>query len=131
MPKYYYTCPIKALYMMKEFGVKFELGYGAFRNYKIEDNSIHSIREFINDCLDYGQDFRKFCVSEESEHIFEPKEGDVGLLDNRHSAIFQGGSWRYDEMISDSKPYFEKEHRGKIIMRDNKQFFMPKEENGK
>ena len=63
MNKYYYDCPIKALYMMKEFGVEFEIEnedfedqddgftepYFDFRLWEIE--SLSSL-ECINSLLD-------------------------------------------------------------------------------
>jgi len=100
MPKYYYTCPIKTLYMMKEFGVNFDIGNGAFRGYYNWEN----LSQFENDCLKYGQDFDRFDVAEESEHIFEPEKGDE-----------------------------ERQSKGletpQIIMRDNKPFFIPTNNN--
>ena len=57
--RYYYTCPIKALYMMKEFGVKYD-----FEN---EEGLIHIIKtpEIRRDNF-----MRKIYVAEESQKIF-------------------------------------------------------------
>ena len=95
MKKYYYECPIQALYMNKEFGVEFV-------------DCIDDYIDFFNYWITYADDIKKsrevfesFCceisVSEESNHIFEPKDWDL-----------------------------TNEQPGEIIMRDGKHFFMPK-----
>lgn len=69
--KYFYTCPIKAPYMVKEFGVKI-LGLE-------QDPDI--LCEFIRrDFNGPNKFFREgFVVAPESEHIFQPKEGDLDI----------------------------------------------------
>ena len=58
----YYTCPIKALYMMKEFGVQFQ---------NEEGDNIHTYEEFKR--------ASEINVVEKSEEIFEPRKYDIGL----------------------------------------------------
>ena len=88
--KYYYDCPIQALYMHVNFGVKFptELKF-------IADLSTDNFSENMT------PDITKIYVKPESEHIFQPKEGDIGIY----------------------------QQRVKIIYREGKNFFNPKEEN--
>ena len=116
--KYYYDCLIQALYMNKEFGVKF---YTAFKS------------DFLDKELGFCADIRgiynvlssdnKIYVEPESEHIFEPKKGDEGRWDRRvgaHYANYNGEQWvsaGIEEKLPD------------IIYRDGKHFFNPKEEN--
>jgi len=78
----YFTCPIKALYMMKEFGVKFSGEDLVF--------------------TDFDQK-KPIYIAPESEHIFEPKKGDV-----------------FNYKTFNEIP---------IIMRDNKQFFAAEVKN--
>jgi hypothetical protein len=110
--RYYYNSPIKALYMMKEFGVKYD-----FEN---EENLIRIIKtpEIRRDNF-----MRKIYVAKESEHIFEPKKRDEGRWARpvgAHYANHNGEQW-VSAGIEPNPP--------EIIMRDNKQFFMPEVEN--
>lgn len=88
--KYYYDCPIQALYMHVNFGVKFptELKF-------IADLSTDNFSENMT------PDITKIYVKPESEHIFQQREGDIGIY----------------------------QQRVKIIYREGKNFFNPKEEN--
>ena len=62
MTRLYFTDPIKALYMMKEFGVK--------------------LRNFTQKCLKEFEfeDGEEIYVAKESEHIFKPKDMDYGVV---------------------------------------------------
>ena len=107
----YFTDYTKVLYMMKEFRV-------LFRDIDSSD---------------------KWYVAPESYHIFEQKEGDIGILvtkefrdDRDYLAIVRAFGRldfvdnfvdfvKFNETISPSKYW-------KIIMRDNKLFFQPETE---
>lgn len=132
MPRYYYTCPIKALYMMKEFGVEFEIEnedfededdgftepYFDFRLWEIESP------ETINTLLDILEGGGRIYVQYESRHIFEPKTNDIF-------------SYKMFGMVTtyilpenqDGKEWAKEVSEIKIIMRDDKEFFMPEVEN--
>jgi len=122
--RYYYDCPIKALYMMKEFGVKFEqFLYSDFHSLerKLSSVSFEWIcqNENLNDKIEFEN---RLIVAEESEHIFEPKQGDLGHYDlNGGSGVYQftNKPIRWAEGVTNIQ----------IIRRDNKQFFMPEVEN--
>jgi hypothetical protein len=99
----YFTDYTKALYMMKAFGVTF-------------DNEVNEW----------------FYVAPESYHIFEQKEGDIGIQvtkESRDDGGYLAIAWaceyedfvEFNETISPSKYW-------KIIMRDNKLFFQPETE---
>jgi len=131
----YFTCRIKALYMMKEFGVKFEWrqkvkasAYDIFHDWgKTELHSGHTVDDFISDEVNYGSD--AIYVALESEHIFEPNEGDKGIERNLSSQdlCFYGGKyWAYENEEMQKTPH---QARVAIIMRANKQFFEAEVEN--
>lgn len=89
--------------MKKEFGVelmterKNKLGRKGILNY-------------IDDLVYQDFDGEKIYVASESEHIFEPKEGDYGFHEIEGFYMFREDRYDWDM---------------KIIMRNNKQFFMP------
>ena len=124
--KYYYDCLIKALYMNKEFGVKF---YTAFKS------------DFLDKELGFCADIRgiynvlssdnKIYVEPESEHILEPKEGDFGIVKNSNPLIFVRFRSQYNCWGYEGDEYYEQFNNDEvnIIYRNGKHFFNPKEEN--
>jgi len=102
--RYYYTCSIKALYMMKEFEVKYD-----FEN---EESLIRIIKtpEIRRDNF-----MRKIYVSKESQKIFKFKKSDL--------VKYGFGSVDFYNQISQKHAITE------IIYRNGKQFFMPEVEN--
>ena len=120
--KYYYDCLIQALYMNKEFGVKF---YTAFKS------------DFLDKELGFCADIRgiynvlssdnKIYVEPESEHIFEPKDDDLGIYDGGELWRFITGKWYFRNDFEDRTEDYD--FITNIIKRDNKHFFNPKEEN--
>lgn len=113
MSRYYYTCPEKALYMMKEFGVEFDI------------NGIDNFVAYMKNPVDGA----RINVATKSQKIFKFKNNDLAQFtrDDGISTIAQ-----YDEA---KKAFINgnfrilKKYNPKIIMRDNKQFFMPEVEN--
>lgn len=132
MPRYYYTCPIKVLHMMKSFGVEFEVPnedfednddgfaepYFDFRLWEIEGP------ETINTLLDMLEDGGRIYVKYESRHIFEPKTNDIF----GYKMFGKVATYILPEN-QDGKEWAKEASEIKIIMRDNKQFFMPEVEN--
>ena len=119
--RYYYDCPIKALYMMKEFGVKFEqFLYSDFHSLerKLLSVSFEWIcqNKNLNDKIEFEN---RLIVAEESEHIFEPKKGD----NDKNGLFFDGRHW------TDRISYAISSERSKTSFRFDKQFFMPEVEN--
>ena len=120
--KYYYDCPIQALYMNKEFGVEFFI--------KDDDGDDYDFTEwYLNsqNVLELFIELKAFTcriyVKSESEHIFEPKKGDEGRwarLVGAHYANYNGEQW-VSAGIEEKLP--------NIIYRNGKHFFNPKEEN--
>lgn len=127
--KYYYDCPIKALYMNKEFGVDFFI--------KDDDGDDYNFTEwYLNsqNVLELFTELEAFpCriyVKSESEHIFEPKEGDLGQMKAVGARFFV----KYNESLKEWKEwhcggYYSDKNGSDIIYRDGKHFFNPKEEN--
>ena len=127
--KYYYDCLIQALYMMKEFDVKFFIKDDDGDDYDFTEwylNSQNVLELFIEleafPCRIY--------VKSESEHIFEPKDGDLGQMKAEGARFFV----KYNESLKEWKEwhcggYYSNKNGSDIIMRDGKHFFNPKEEN--
>jgi len=122
MARYYYTCPIKAIYMHKEFGVK------CLTEIKIEADLKENNFIFYENMT---PEITKIYVATESENIFEPQLYDAGFSINPELpfsclviAIFEKtGTWAWYNM---KHQRWENSHKKdwKIIERDNKQFFM-------
>ena len=121
--KYYYDCPIKALYMMKEFGVKFSEAHGTNHADKFFQINEKELCDFATGVIEDFRGIEQIYVAPESEHIFEPKKGDEGRwarLIGAHYANYNGEQWvsaGIEEKLPD------------IIYRNGKHFFNPKEEN--
>lgn len=98
--RYYYDCPYKVLYMLKNFGVKCEAEY---------------FEEISFDELIKGP--RRIYVAPESEEIMKPRTRDYGLDSKNFLVGYNGDGW--------GTP-----HDVKIIMRDNKHFFQAEVESG-
>lgn len=123
MTRLYYKDPTQALWMVKEFKVKFDLIE--------EDGDIIKMKNWKKDFwvfedlmyhLQHGYPIQKIYISKESEHIFEPKKGDEGRwsrIQGAHYSNFNGVQW-----VSAGTEPTEPE----IIMRNNKHFFAPLKE---
>lgn len=138
----YFTCPIQALYMMKEFGVEFRTKH---RNFDViffrdfskmwvdqinVDNDSGAVRlvDVIN-CMDESKNRvnDRIYVIEESEAIFEQKKGDIGIQqDHGYLAIAKAQEF---EDFEENNGTVSPSRYWKIIMRDNKHFFMGELEN--
>ena len=117
--KYFYDCSIQAIYMHINFGVKFGT----------EVKLIADLTTDPNDYKNMTPEITKIYVLAESEHIFQPREGDIGIERNLHSietCNFGGKYWAYENQELRLNPH---QHRVKTIYRDGKHFFNPKEEN--
>jgi len=120
--RYYYTDAIVALYMMKEFGVKFYTeGFLDIKSDFLEKElGFHlEIRTLYNKLCQVNS---KIYVAPESEHIFKPKVNDLAHYD------LNGGSGVY-QFTNKPIKWAEGVTNIQIIRRDNKQFFMPEVEN--
>lgn len=120
--------------MMKEFKVKFCVdrsdGISGLNSYNMRtaDKTKVSLEEYFkennNDIFLIIEDSKDlaFTATKESEHIFEPKKGDLAHYDlNGGSGVYQftNKPIRWAEGVTNIQ----------IIRRDNKQFFMPEVEN--
>jgi len=97
--RYYYDCPIKAFYMMREFGVEFDI--------KGIDNFVAYMKNPV--------DGARINVATKSQKIFKFKKTDL--------VKYGFGSVDFYNQIS------QKNSVSEIIYRDGKQFFMPEVEN--
>jgi len=87
MTKLYYTDPLAAAYMSREFGVEYHK-LGKIANWKVwqidgEVDGAIFIDPKIMSHIDFLHDFGgKFSIHPDSLHIFEPQEGDYIYFDN-------------------------------------------------
>jgi hypothetical protein len=115
---------------MKEFDVKFFI--------KDDDGDDYDFTEwYLNsqNVLELFTELEAFpCriyVKSESEHIFEPKEGDFGIVKNFNPLIFVRFRSNYNSWGYEGDEYYEQFNNDEvnIIYRNGKHFFNPKEEN--
>jgi hypothetical protein len=118
----YFTDLTKALYMMKEFKVIFIVGDQGYYNY--ENCLSSSLKDLTNRA--------KYYVAPESYHIFEQKEGDIGIQvtkESRDDGGYLAIAWalEYEDFVEFNETISPSQY-WKIIMRDNKLFFQPETE---
>jgi len=140
MTRYYYTCPIKALYMMKEFGVELYIEGKQLSSCNLSTGEVDKNEKIIQ--IDFEEEYldqilgsfgeirnleSKIYVKVGSGSIFEPKPYDLRIDNSGDACEFQDcHEWiAYNEFRSNNP----KNHNPKIIMREGKQFFMPEVEN--
>ncbi len=127
--KRYYTDPLAAAFMSREFGVELNkyvttpasakgIGYTSFKKAPYKS----AVRDEL-----YSKT-RKYYIHPDSYHIFEPQAGDVGFDRGCTAAC-------HVRIINERRWCFDSDPQGwpmcdgfKIIQRDNKPFFWPKEE---
>jgi hypothetical protein len=102
--RYYYTDAIVALYMMKEFEVKYDF-----------ENEESLVRIINTPEIKKDNFMRQIYVAKKSEKIFKFKKSDL--------VKYGFGSVDFYKQIS------QKNSVSEIIYRDGKQFFMPEVEN--
>jgi hypothetical protein len=128
--RYFYTCPIEAAYMAKNFSMKFL------------KPSIKNVGGKIVPCEwpanDWETDF--FCSSQsdcdwesgpfyihhDSLPIFEPQEGDSGITGGELLVNFTDGDWCI--LLPDGYQGLDDDIQVKIIQRQGKAFIMPEVE---
>lgn len=126
MEKSYYTCPIQALYMMKEFGLQFynrHLNcYESIKNYPSLSACFIDLEREIENCGNI--------VVLSVENFFKPKSGDVGVfVDNYIKFSSDNGFLKYSNIVSNFNHYdinFLIKYTS-IIQRDEKKFFTSSE----
>lgn len=116
--KLYYTDPLKAAWMAREFGVVF-------------------ISSCTDDTLDWENDFcevspqgwncSKLYIHPDSLSIFEPMEGDVGESEDGQLVEFRKGEWVQIDG-HDLAQYHPPVGKISIIRRDKKSFEAPEEQ---
>lgn len=117
MPKkYFYTDPLKAAWMFREFDFQYEHLADGNPAVWTRINDFHAKREFV---------LLPHCVE-----ILQPKIGDVGL-DSRHphpiGCRYYNYIWNTNAEFAGSKLYFPN-LPVKIIQRNGIAFFMPESE---
>ena len=134
--KYYYDCPIQALYMNKEFGVQF---YTSFKSdvsdkklgFHVDFRDIFTVLIELLGISKASSSDNKIYVAPESKHIFELKNDDFGIVKNFNPLIFVRFCSYYNSWGYEGDEYEERFNNDEvnIIYRNGKHFFNPKEEN--
>ena len=111
--KLYFTCPLKAAYMAKEFGVTI---------YGLTGKTRHPLSSDWDRVINFR--CGNMYVAKKSESIFLPLDGDFGMWSKleRPMTYRQRSKWKE----FNNGGYFS--DTAEIIMRDNKHFFMPEVE---
>lgn len=116
MTRLYFTCPIKALWMHIEFGVKFDI--------KVTISANLSKDKYVKNAT---PDITKIYVAKESEHIFDYKKGDlVNHKDQGFGIVDLSG--KFIEFYNSTAYPITCANSSKIIMRNDKHFFQADEE---
>lgn len=127
----FFTDPIKAAYMAREFNVEFEAKFGCSESGCSEFSKLTAKDFQINKNIlslyyrDVGNLLTPFYVTKKSESIFEPKDGDEGRCRCRLGAIYLRFN-NLGEWVGQGS-YHKKDV--KIIMRDDKHYFSGEIEN--
>lgn len=117
--QFYYTCPIQALYMMKEFGVKFYNRTLIFvEGVKDYPEGVKDYPELSMCFKDLEREINQFgnILIKESDSIFDPISGD-----SNDTHFFDGHYW-----IGHSDKLEWLTGQMEIERRNCKHFFMPK-----
>ena len=140
--KLYYTCPIRAAYMSKEFGVKIQSTF--CDTLRDEDQGETIVAQTVDCVLE-----APYYVHPDSLPIFEPQVGDVLRLyfhtpeqDDAAGAVMTGFYWGGGEVITwfrnpgdgsiDRQVQKIDDHQWRIIQRQGNPFFWPEtEQEGK
>lgn len=111
MKKLYYTCPIEAAYMAKNFRVKI-IDLEGFQT---------ELWDILSDSMGQTSELKDefYYIHPDSFSIFEPQGGDMAAVHLPNSVLFQ-----VQFLIED----FNKEQVGCIIQRTGKPFIMPQQE---
>ena len=117
--KLYYTDPLAAAYMAREFGIRLE---GDIKWYNCADWASKSLADDRNN---------EIYIHPDSYHIFEPKMGDIVEWDGLMFGIVIGKD-ESDDTIGvqhgESDVYTIPSEELGIIQRNNKPFFNPQKE---
>jgi hypothetical protein len=128
MTKLYYDCPIKALYMMKEFEV--DLQQFLYPDPLANERKLMHIgyNTLLSDLPYWKEEFKnknRFYIESGSEHIFEPKHGDLNqdgdMFNSDINCSDPRGAW---EEIGQNDSHKHDDRFDEIIRRESKHFFM-------
>ena len=145
MPRRYFTDVVQALWLMKEFGVKFEcfsdelirmdgkrvqdvIAYD-FKDWGVAEQDISELLDNFKTCYP-----KKIYVTKESESIFEPRIKDFAksLISETVGEIFSKSQYENRvalARIGEENGFIYRDSEIQIIMRDNTHFFVGGLEN--
>lgn len=121
MTRLYYTCPIEAAYMIEHFDVNFEMLCDNDGNFDGVDTKELFDFDLLLACHNYPSK-NKIYVEKRSEHKFDQRQGDIihyCLLGTRETYTVTDTPCQWSKDVTNIK----------IIMRNDKPFFVPEVEN--
>jgi len=113
--KLYYTCPVEAAYMAKNFGVRFT---DNDLNHYAEDWKWEAFFNYFSTCMDSDD----AVINDDSFSIFEQKENDITIMPNTERTMLVTNVITKNKQQEDRLKYIRSWH---IIFRDGKPFIMP------
>jgi hypothetical protein len=125
--KMYYTDPLKAAWMCREFGVKFQTEHGELMEY-------HHPFGWNSETESIGNMFQRFYIHPDSLALFQPKIGDWVQIINKATRN-HGWIRHYTKSIAAHEKHGAyirerfKNNNLRIIQRNNKAFFTPEVDN--
>lgn len=128
MSRMYYTDPLKAAWMAREFGVKYHDTLISPVELTVPD-----LMDEIRDNLVDGTAFDNLYIHPDSYSVFEPQEGDVVTVSNLVATIgsISDKTTIWGKMVSGKgvRASFYDSAIDNTIQRNNKAFFMPEVED--
>lgn len=130
--RYFYTDPLKAVWMSREFNIKFQELVSYMVDERFEDRFIDLYSDKLLDNNFYPS-MGRFYVHLDSEHLLEVQIGDIILTKDEN---YQFPNWvaeidkgkLYTKHYDCNKQWIGGIHCKKIIQRNGKAFFTPESE---
>jgi len=122
----YYTDPLKAAWMLREFDVQIYIMRLTHSPYKKKKALVNqSLRSICNHIVK-GSHHAKYYIHPDSMHIFEPQNEDEGITEGHIAIFFDNGVWC---KCSQPDYQFSKSTKVFIEKRKDKVFFTPEVED--
>ncbi len=124
--KYFYTDPIKALWMYEHYGMQFMRTKEYYRGGAFHSSSYGKVDLFFG-ISDWFQT-KRFDINPDCHEILEPQCDDIGISANDITCEYSSsGKWIGDLLLEEKKIFAV--NPVEIIRRNGKAFFTPERED--